>query len=114
MLSWRFGGVLAGPYYDALPHAVFVGFVFAMIFGHAPIIFPAVLGQTVAYHPLFYAPLWLLHLSLLLRLTGDLAGWPPGRQWGGLLNAVAVLLFLGTVARVLLQGRRAAVAVVPK
>lgn len=114
VLSWRFGGVLAGPYYDALLHAVFVGFVFAMIFGHAPIVFPAVLGQAIAYHPLFYAPLFLLHVSLLLRLTGDLAGWMPGRQWGGLLNAVAVLLFLGTVARVLLQGRHTAASVVPK
>jgi hypothetical protein len=105
VLSWRFGGILAGPYYDAMLHAVFIGFVFAMIFGHAPIIFPTVLGHPVSYRPTFYAPLLLLHFSLLLRLAGDLAGWLPGRLWGGLLNAIAILLFLGLLAWVLLQER---------
>ena len=38
--------------------------------------------------------LWVLHLSLLLRVGGDLAGWWPGRSWGGLLNGVALGLFL--------------------
>jgi hypothetical protein len=62
-----FGGVLAGPYYDAILHTVFVGFVCAMIFGHAPIILPAILNRMSPYHPTFYAPLVLLHGSLLLR-----------------------------------------------
>lgn len=97
-LAIAFGGVPAGPRYDALLHALFVGFVFAMIFGHAPIIFPAVLGVPVAYSPAFYAPLALLHLSLALRLAGDLAGLGEPRRWGGLLNAAAVLLFLASVA----------------
>jgi len=38
-------------------------------------------------------------------VVGDLIGWWPGRQWGGLLNALAVLFFLLTVARELLRGR---------
>ncbi len=100
LMGLIFGGVPAGPRYDAMLHAIFLGFVFSMIFGHAPIIFPAVLGIPIAYHPTFYAPLILLHLSLLLRVAGDLAGWFPGRQWGGLLNAVIILLFLGNTARV--------------
>ena len=105
-LTWHFGGVLAGPYYDAMLHTVFVGFVFAMIFGRAPIIFPAILGRSpVPYHPAFYVPLLLLHASLLLRIVGDLVPWWPGRQWGGLFNALAVLLFLITLASVLLRGR---------
>ena len=87
-------------------HTVFVGFVLAMIFGHAPLIVPSILGRTTSpYHPVLYGPLLLLHASLLLRVTGDLMGWWPGRQWGGLLNALAVLLFLITLARVLLRGR---------
>jgi len=102
LLTWRFAGVLAGPYYDAMLHTVFVGFVFAMIFGHAPIIIPAILGRTTSpYHPALYVPLLLLQASLLLRVVGDLLGWWPGRQWGGLLNALAVLLFLITLGRVL-------------
>ena len=38
----------------------------------------------------------LLHVSLVLRVYGDLAGNFPARQWGGMLNEVAVLLFLIT------------------
>ncbi len=91
------GRVSAGPAYDALVHAVFLGFIFSMIFGHAPIILPAVLGRPLAYSPLFYGHLALLHLSLVLRLAGDLAPWFPARQWGGLLNEVAVLLFLAVM-----------------
>jgi len=99
LLAMGFGGIPTGPYYDAMLHTLLLGFVFAMIFGHAPLIFPAVLGISVAFRPAFYAHLVLLHLSLLLRVAGDLAGWWPGRQWGGLLNAVALLLFLANTAR---------------
>ncbi len=89
-----YGGVIAGPQYDAIQHAVFVGFVISMIFAHAPVIFPAVLGKPVPFHPIFYSHLALLHISLILRVVGDLMLSMPLRQWGGLLNAVAILLFL--------------------
>jgi hypothetical protein len=102
VLTWCYAEVLAGPYYDARLHAVFVGFVFAMLFGHAPIIIPAILSRSTApYHPAFYVPLVLLHASLLLRIVGDLLGWWSGRLWGGLFNAMAVLLFMLTLARAL-------------
>jgi hypothetical protein len=94
LLALRFGGMVAGPRYDATLHALFLGFVFAMIFGHAPIIFPAVLGAPITFRPAFYAHLALLHLSLALRVIGDLAPWQPGRKWGGLLNVAVILLFL--------------------
>ena len=89
------GAVYAGSLYDAVLHAVFVGFVISMIFGHAPIIFPAILGIPITFHPAFYAQLILLHLSLVLRLLGDLTNQLEVRKWGGLLNEVAILLFLG-------------------
>lgn len=98
-----FGGVPAGPPYDAMLHAFFLGFVFAMIFGHAPIIFPAVLGAKMTFRPLFYAHVVLLQATLVLRLAGDVAGWWPGRQVGGLLNAVALLLFLVNTAASLVK-----------
>ncbi len=93
-----FGSESAGPIYDLMLHSVFVGFVFGMVFGHAPIIFPAVLGLDIRYNSLFYLPLGLLHASLLLRAVGSLAGLIWLRQWGGLLNAVAILAFLPLVA----------------
>jgi hypothetical protein len=107
-LALWFGAVIAGPQYDAVLHAVLLGFVFAMIFGHAPIIFPAVLGLPVPFRTAFYAHLTLLHFSIVLRLLGDLAALPAPREWGGLLNAAAVLLFLANTARSVLQGRRTA------
>jgi hypothetical protein len=79
--------------YDAALHAVLLGFVFSMIFGHAPIILPALFNRLVAYTPVFYFPLTVLHLSLFLRLAGDLGGWSAGRLWGGLFNVLAVLVF---------------------
>jgi len=94
LLAVVVGGVTAGPYYDAILHVIFVGFIFSMIFGHAPVIFPAVLGIPVFYRPSFYTHLVLLHFSLILRIAGDLLLIAPLRRWGGLLNAVAVLVFL--------------------
>jgi hypothetical protein len=88
------GGYAAGPYYDALLHSLLVGFVLSMIFGHAPIILPAVTGLPLLYRPTFYLHLGLLHASLVLRVAGDLAVLHTWRQWGGLLNVTAVVVFL--------------------
>jgi hypothetical protein len=88
------GGVMVGPSYDAVLHALFLGFVVSMLFGHAPLILPSILNRPVPFQRRFHIHLALLHLSLLLRLVGDLALWWPGRQWGGLLNVVAFLVFL--------------------
>ncbi|MFI4980946.1 MAG: hypothetical protein ACHQIO_11395 [Nevskiales bacterium] len=92
--------------YDAILHAVFLGFVFAMVFGHAPIILPAVAGIRVPFRRGFYAPLAVLHAGLLLRIAGDLLVWEPGRSWGGLVDALAILGFLATVAAAVLGQTR--------
>lgn len=102
-----YGAQTAGLRYDALLHTVFLGFVLAMIFGHAPIIFPAVTGVEIAYRPLFYAHLALLHVSLVVRVAGDLAGWLPGRLWGGLFNVVALLVFAALTAASIRRGASA-------
>jgi len=97
------GGALAlataaatpGPLYDALLHAIFLGFVVSMIFGHAPIVFPAILGMPMSFRRTFYVHAALLHASVVVRLTGDLVEelgrW---RAWGGALNAAAMALFI--------------------
>lgn len=102
-----FGALYAGPYYDAALHAVFVGFVMSMIFGHAPIIFPAILGVPITYSRGFYVHLVLLHLSLLVRLAGDLTHQLDIRKWGGFINEFAILLFLGmTVLSIIRTARK--------
>jgi hypothetical protein len=104
LLAVLFGQTYAGPVYDAMLHAVFVGFVFSMIFGHAPIIFPSILGVAIDYRPRFYLHLAVLHASLVLRVAGDLGGWMALREWGGLVNALAIVLFLvNTVSSVRLR-----------
>lgn len=97
----------AGPFYDAMLHTIFVGFVISMIFGHAPVIIPAVMGVPMQYLPGFYLHLALLHISLVLRITGDLLLWGPVRQWGGLLNEVAVILFVVMTVYAIRQGAKA-------
>jgi len=98
LLALCSGHVSAGPQYDAILHALFLGFVFSMIFGHAPIIVPAVLGLGVTYRPAFYVHLALLHASLALRVFGDLVPWLSARQWGGLLNGLAIVIFFANTA----------------
>ena len=84
----------AGPVYDAILHSVFLGFVFSMIFAHAPIIFPAVTGKTMTYLPVFYVHTLLLHVSLVMRVIGDLSGGHQLRTWGALINGIAIVLFM--------------------
>jgi hypothetical protein len=73
VLGLRFGGVTAGLQYDAFLHGVFVGFVFSMIFAHAPIIFPSVLGVAIPYSPRFYLPLILCSSRCC---SASAATWP--------------------------------------
>ena len=113
------GGVIAvttgvatpGVVYDATLHAVFLGFVMSMVFAHAPVIFPAVLGRPLRFHPVFYLHLGVLHVSVLVRVIGDLfdtlGRW---RVWGGLLNAVALAVFVVNIGR---SARAAAPGAVP-
>jgi hypothetical protein len=93
--------------YDAIVHAVALGFVFSMVFGHAPIILPAVLRVSLPYTKWMYAPLALLHGSLIVRLAGDAFtsfGWI---RIGGLANALALAAFIATSATAVWRGRKA-------
>lgn len=93
-LLLTFAPLEAGLRYDAVLHTFFVGFVFSMIFGHAPVIFPSVLQLPSAFFPRFYLHVALLHAALVLRVWGDLAGNQPVRAWGTILNSAAIGLFL--------------------
>jgi hypothetical protein len=109
------GGIIAivtaaatpGPAYDATLHAIFLGFVMSMVFAHAPVIFPSVLRVQLPYRPAFYLHVVLLHGSVLLRVIGDLnedlVRW---RVWGGLLNALALLLFVINTAAAIATTRQ--------
>ena len=104
---WLGSGELAdGPAYDAMLHAVFLGFVFSMVFAHAPVIVPSVLRVRFPFHSVSYLPLALLHISLAIRLVGgDALGNDPAWQTGGVLNEIAILLFLAITATTVLRAR---------
>ena len=96
---------MPGVVYDALLHAVFVGVVLSMVFAHAPIIFPAVLGLPLAYRPSFYLHVGVLHVSLIARVVRDLVEvLGRVRSWGGLFNALALLLFMINTGRSMALG----------
>jgi hypothetical protein len=93
--------------YDAALHAVFLGFVMSMIFGHAPVIVPAVLKVRLPFRRWFYAHVALLHAALLVRLVGgDALGSRLAWQIGGAGTEIAILLFLAVSATAVLRARR--------
>jgi hypothetical protein len=103
---WLGQGSLSGGFaYDAMLHTVFVGFVFSMIFAHAPVIVPAVLGVRLPYRPSFYVPLVLLHVGMTIRIVGDFTENVHLWQCGGVLNELAIVLYLGLAASSAVRAR---------
>lgn len=97
--------VWAGFSYDAFLHATLLGFVFSMVFGHAPIIFPAVISRPISFHGFAYVPLVVLHFSVALRILADLAGNQMVRQAAGVWTGVALALYGVFIVYGIVSGR---------
>ncbi len=82
---------------DAPYHALFLGFVFSMVLGHALIIFPAVTRLKIPYSPVFYLPLIVLHATLVVRVSGVFLKKPEIYTLGVLFNAIALAIFIATM-----------------
>jgi hypothetical protein len=93
-LAWP-GGVTA-----LALHAVLLGFVFAMVFGHAPIILPALARVRPLYSGWARVPIWILSASLVLRGAAIAAGSSSWLAVAGAGHAVAIAGF----AAVMLTG----------
>jgi hypothetical protein len=78
------------PWRDAALHAIGLGFVFAMVFGHAPIILPAVTRIKIPYHP----------ATLALRVYAGLADNFDLRHHAALLNGLVLIVFIATMVTV--------------
>jgi len=84
--------------FEAGLHAFFLGFVFSMIFAHAPIILPSIIGQNVkVFNQILYIWFYLLQISLILRITGDLFGSYEWRQISSIFNGIAIFGFFISV-----------------
>jgi hypothetical protein len=90
--------------YDAAVHAITIGFVLSMVFGHAPIILPAVTGWRVRYGAAAYGPLALLHASVLLRVVADVGEVATLRGPSGLLTILALVSYAGVLIVVSRRG----------
>lgn len=94
--------------YDAFVHMFFLGFVFSMIFAHGPIILPGVLGLMIKpYHRFLYAPLVLLHASLVVRIAADINLLDHSfRLPAGYLNGLAILLYFVALVTITIKSLR--------
>jgi hypothetical protein len=101
------GEALVGGSYDVIVHAIFLGFTISMVMAHGPVILPAVLRRPLPYRRVLWAPLVLLHASLALRLwLGDALHISVAWRVGGALNVLALLLFFGLSAWLVLTDAR--------
>jgi hypothetical protein len=94
--------------YDAAVHAIAIGFVLSMIFGHAPIILPAVTGLKLPFSPYVYLGLGLLHASLILRIGADVTEQVAWRPLSGILTLVSLLAYAAATVFGIFRARRGA------
>jgi hypothetical protein len=91
---------LGFPARDPALHALGLGFIVSMVMAHALVILPAVTRIRLDFTPVFYAPVALLHASLVLRLASETT-----HTTGAALNAAALAVFALTVAGSALRKR---------
>lgn len=94
--------------YDAAVHAIAIGFVLSMIFGHALIVLPAVMRISLHYTAALYLPLALLHVSLAVRVFSDILELLGPRALSGMLTIVALAFFAVTLALASVRKRETA------
>ncbi len=99
-LAWV-GMAFGCPGRDIAMHALGLGFIVGMVMAHAPVILPAVARVKLLLGPWFYVPLLLLQVTLAVRLAD-----PAWRAAGALGNALALALFVATVAGSAIAWRR--------
>jgi hypothetical protein len=87
-------GAFFGSFYDSSLHAFFLGFVFLMIFAHAPVILPAVLKLKIdPFGKSLYIWYVLLNLTLIFRLLSEFSSLAPYKIWAGMFNGIAIIGF---------------------
>lgn len=86
-------------------HALWLGFVMAMVFGHAPILLPALSGWRPEPTRWALLPLAVLGASLALRVVTTVTGWTPGLSIAGAGHALAFVTFGAVMVRAVRRGR---------
>lgn len=90
-------------------HLLWLGFVMAMVFGHAPILLPALAGWRPEPTRWGLLPLAVLGVSLALRAVATATGNDAGLALAGAGHALAFVLFGAVMVRAVRRGHRSAV-----
>lgn len=107
------GPVFSGYAYDTSVHALTIGFALSMVMAHAPIIVPAVVRRQVPYSPVLWVVWGLLQVGLVVRVVGGARaafGFDQGVlawQYGGAVDVLTVLAFVGTTVSLILLASKA-------
>jgi hypothetical protein len=101
------GGVVApSPFtYDMTIHAIVLGLALSMVFGHALLVLPSILGANLPFSPWLYLPLILLQTGVALRIIGGLTEWVEVRMLSGSITALAIATFAALVAGKMIKAR---------
>ncbi len=100
-------GSYYGSYYDASIHSFFIGFVFLMIFAHAPVILPAVLKLNISlFGKTLYIWYIFLNLTLILRILCIFPEIAPLKAWAGMLNGLAIFGFFANLITLRILAKR--------
>ncbi|MGB9853011.1 MAG: hypothetical protein ACPLPX_09150 [Candidatus Kapaibacteriota bacterium] len=85
-------------------HSITLGFVFSMVFAHAPIIFPNVGRFKFFFSKWLYIPLIILHLSVILRVSSYFL--PTLKPHTLYLNFFAIIFFFSVFILLALRIKR--------
>jgi hypothetical protein len=91
-------------------HAMLLGFVFAMVFGHAPIMLPALARLRPVFTPWALAPVVLMTVSVALRVAGVWSGEVAWLRAAGVGHVAAIAWFAVVMGRAVQRGRSAGTA----
>jgi hypothetical protein len=102
---WLAAGSLLGLLGQTIAwHALWLGFVMAMVFGHAPIMLPALAGWRPEPTRWALLPLGVLGVSLALRVGASVTGWADGLAVAGAGHALAFVMFGAVMVRAVRRG----------
>lgn len=85
-------------------HVLWLGCVMAMVFGHAPIMLPALAGWRPRPTRLALLPLALMGASVALRTLAPWLPWPGALAWAGAGHALALLGFAAVMGWAVRRG----------
>lgn len=104
---WAISGpVYSGYGYDAVVHALTIGFAMSMVMAHAPVIVPAIARRTVPYSPAMWAVWGVLQAGLLIRVVAGARQAEWVWQFGGSLDVIAILAFVVMTLTLVITAQR--------